>query len=380
MMRSLSLSFALTLRAGRAARVIAIALAVTGGQAGAQAAAQGTATLTGTVRDSGGRGVADAEIILRESGNDLRSVRAIARGEFTLGGVQPGAYSVWFRRLGYVSVDYNWAAHLNEKSDVKVQLFPVAQNLNAVEVRAREDRMMKGNSSLLGLVVDDEGNPLAEAEVKLVGADREGTTRANGGFLFKPIPLGAYVVRVRKLGYSPTLVSMNVQGADDHEVIVRMRRLAQNLSAVTITERSGYTKTQFVYEDMERRMRWHYWKSNVLGPDDLKRYEGLDLPSVAKQLGVAFWERESAVRMNDRRHGPIKVTEVKSNCILINGLVQSNRDLSTYSVSDIDFLEVYPPGTELTGTIADRMHGPCASTSLFQHPTYYVLWEKGRKP
>lgn len=351
-------------------------------QVGAQGTAQGTATLTGTVRDSGGRGIRDAEIILRESGNDLRSVRANADGEFTVAGVQPGAYSVWFRRLGYVSVDYNWAARYNEKTDVKVKLFVIAQKLNPVEVRASEDKMMKGNSSLLGLVIDQNDEPIGEAEVQLVGSDRAGTTRANGGFLFKPIPFGAYVVRIRKLGYSPSLVSVSIDKVDDRELVVVLRKLSTTLSTVRITEESGFGHDQFVYQDLEQRLRWHNYKSQVLGPAELKRFEGMPIGLISQQLGVGFWAATTARRMQNRRPGGQSTMSVggeEDGCVLLNGKTQSNVPLSFYNEKDIDFLEIYPPGTELTGSISSRMHGKCAAISLFRHPTYYVLWEKGRK-
>jgi len=100
------------------ARLAAIGLALgiaTG--AGAQNPAQpalAPATLAGVVRDSTGAPIADAEVVVREL---TQGTRTNARGEFTLRDILPGAHQVWFRRLGYRSVDYNWDARPAERTE-----------------------------------------------------------------------------------------------------------------------------------------------------------------------------------------------------------------------------------------------------------------------
>ena len=43
-------------------------------------------------------------------------------------------------------------------------------------------------------------------------------------------------------------------------------------------------------------------------------------------------------------------------------------------------IEVYPPGSEVTGTISTKMRSDsCRALSLFQHPTYYVIWLRGER-
>ena len=114
--------------------------------------------------------------------------------------------------------------------------------------------------------------------MQLVGANRSGLTRANGGFLFRPLPVGPYVVRVRKLGYEPATWKLNLVANDDREVVIRMKPLPAQMPPVIVTEKSGYDPiTQLVYDDLESRLRWKSFKSPVLGPEDLKRFYGMDL-------------------------------------------------------------------------------------------------------
>lgn len=110
-------------------------------------------------------------------------------------------------------------------------------------------------------MLDTAGAPIPEAEVQLVGADIAGTTRANGGFLFEPLAVGSYVVRVRKLGYSPAMVTVQLVKDDDHEVVVFLHPLAAGLEPFVVTERSGYGRDQVAYEELDKRKRWQSFQT-----------------------------------------------------------------------------------------------------------------------
>jgi hypothetical protein len=358
------------------------AVFVTAGTAAAQTPGP-TATLTGIIRDSAGGPLTDVEVLLTET---TRATRSDAAGRFTLAGVSPGAYRVWFRRLGYASTQFDWAAAADQRIEVRVVMNRLAQTLDPVVVRAQEEKEMSDRASILGLVIDTTGAPIEEAEVQLVGANRSGLTRANGGFLFRPLLVGPYVIRVRKLGFEPSVVKLSLVAGDDREVVIRMRRIAVDLDPVVVTAKSGYERLdEQVWEDLEKRMRWKSFRTRLLGPEDLRRYVDGDLSLVAKILDVDRpAERGYAVKsiMGGRgRAQTVSRLDADDACILLNGKTPMYRPLHTFSVNDIDLLEVYPGGTELTGTIAWRMGGlrPCVANGIFEHPLYFVVWLKGSK-
>lgn len=327
------------------------------------AAARAQATLAGVVRDSAGGPVADVEIILRDTN---RGTRTNNRGQFTLADVAPGNYRVWFRRLGYTSVEYNWAARGSERTDVNVGMRMIPRSLDPVVVRADEDKRAKARASILGLVIDSANKAIPEAEVQLVGADMSGLTRDNGGFLFKPLGVGTYVIRVRKIGYSPATVTVQLVENDDREVVVRMTPLAKGLDPVVVTAKSGYDpRDETVWKELERRKRWVNFQSRFLGPEDLKGFYGASLDHAMVRTGLA---RGSSV-----------LGRPADACILLNGKTPLVQPLSTYTTDDVELLEIYPSGTELTGTVSWYFgREPCMAESRFKHPTYYVLWLKKR--
>src|SRR5262245_57194558 len=267
--------------ASQLTRVLIIAsIAAFGGTAAAQETP--TATLAGFVRDSTGRPVTSAEILLLETTYATRSDSA---GHFVLSNVPPGAHRVWFRRLGFGSSQFDWSARADERTEVAVVLHAIARTLDPVVTRAQEDKDMAARASLLGLVIDMDGQPIDEAEVQLVGVNRSGMTRANGGFLFRPLPIGPYVVRVRKIGFEPHIVKLSLVAGDDREIVIRMRRLAANLDPVVVTARSGYDpRDQQVFDDLDKRKRWQNFKNAILGPEDLRRFYGSSLDLAMKSL------------------------------------------------------------------------------------------------
>jgi hypothetical protein len=249
-------------------------------------------------------------------------------------------------------------------------------------VRAEEDRRLKGTSSILGLVVDSAGAPIDEAEVQLVGANRIAVTRPNGGFLFRPLPVGPYLMRVRKLGYAPTTMTLALVDHDDREVVIKMRALPVQLDAMVIAERSGYAPDDHALEDLDKRMRWQNFRTIVAGRDQLAKFGTMGVDQVVAGLG-ATGAVAAATQMAQARQlgrGRIRQSGFGDDCILLNGKTQLRQPLRTFRADQIEMVEVYPPGSEVTGTISTKMRTPeCQALGLFQHPTYYVVWVRGER-
>lgn len=358
---------------------------------------QTPATLVGVTRDSAGRPLADVEVILRDAANAAAGAAAATRsndrGQFTLE-AQPGSHSVWLRRLGYRSVEYTWRAMPGQRTEISVALSAIPRQLDPVIVRADEDKRSASRSSILGLVIDTADKPIPEAEVQLVGADLGGTTRDNGGFLFKPLAVGSYILRVRKLGYAPAMVALQLVQSDEREVVIRMTPLPASLDAFVVTEQSGYGRDQAVYDELDQRKRWTNFKTRLLGPEDLKAFNGRSIDEAVIRMGLYVPPTVSTAKARrpmsiNGGGGQRQITTAPSNaagmgdirhdlaCILLDGKTPVVRPLTSYTTDQIDMLEVYPPGTEVTGTVSWRFYqNQCKSLSLTDHPPYYVLWLK----
>jgi len=361
---------------------LVVAAGLTVHAAGAQdasAARQTTATLRGVVRDSTGAVLENVEVVVRAARVDARTD---ARGQFTVTNVTPGAYDVWFRRLGYASTRYHWNATPGTAGEVTITLRPIAHDLDPMVVRANEDKLVDATSSIWGIVLDSAGAPVVEAEVQLVGANQTAVSRSNGQFLLTPVPDGEYALRIRKLGYAPLVLQLSIQRDEQHRVAARLSRLAATLDPVVVNERSGYGASQLVWDELDRRLRLQTPQGVVLGPAELAHYHSLPLDMAStfmldRAAGYNPTQASRPVSIISSGAAPSAPIEGDA-CILLNGETALYEPLRLFAANDVRLVEIYPTGSELTQTVAARMDTKrdCRAEGML-HPTYYVLWLKG---
>lgn len=80
-----------------------------------------------------------------------------------------------------------------------------------------------------GVVTDNLGNPLSNAQVLLTPGGRGTTTNAAGAFNFRAVPPGRYHIDVSLIGYAPAHASLTVN-ADGEPVFVEIRLEASPLA------------------------------------------------------------------------------------------------------------------------------------------------------
>jgi len=101
-----------------------------------------------------------------------------ASGEFRIFGMKPGSYEVRFEKEGY-----------RLANRIPAQPYIVGQSPSPVEIRLEMTRLV----SLSGRVVDPDGNPMSQGEVKIV----DGIVipvAADGTFLMKDLEPGSYTL------------------------------------------------------------------------------------------------------------------------------------------------------------------------------------------
>src|SRR5437764_2018526 len=89
-------------------------------------------------------------------------------------------------------------------------------------------------ATLSGVIVSHETKePLAYSIVALPALGRESFTTDSGAFTFGDLPLGAQLLKVRRLGYTPADITVNLSGGAD-TIRVQLTRIAVQLTAVTV--------------------------------------------------------------------------------------------------------------------------------------------------
>lgn len=119
--------------------------------------------LKGKVRAANGKGIANATIIVRQNGKDMKTARSDSKGDFRISGLKSGIYSIVFEARGY-------AAGLLADVEVKKGIRDLGDRLVLAVDRGTL-------VFIRGSVFYKEGVSLPGARVELALVNPDGTTR-----------------------------------------------------------------------------------------------------------------------------------------------------------------------------------------------------------
>lgn len=167
--------------------------------------AQSTGGVRGKVRTNSGKGIAGANVTVRQDGKDLKSVNADSKGDFLIDGLESGRYNIVFEAKGYSSgVLYNVEIKKGRVFDLGDRLMLATDRGTQVLVHVS--------------VYYKEGTSVTAAKVELHQVNSDGTTKklatgstnVSGEYTFRR-PEGTAKLRV--------IASINgVSGSKDMEV------------------------------------------------------------------------------------------------------------------------------------------------------------------
>lgn len=174
-------------------------------------AAQALGTITGTVRDTSGVGLAGAEVNLFN-----KRLLTTPQGGFRFDSLPVGTHLITIRLVGYTALrssvsvrrgswEYNYVLH------------PAAQVLSTLKVEARR-------AAIFGTVGDTDFKPLAGVKVQLAGkGGGEAITDSGGRFAFPQAGQGQYVVRAVLPGYAEERLFVELRKGEGVELAIRLR-------------------------------------------------------------------------------------------------------------------------------------------------------------
>lgn len=97
--------------------------------------------------------------------------------------------------------------------------------------------------TIVGVVAEAGGGPLAAAHVELVESHRSETTGVDGSFAFTGVLPGTHTLKVQRIGYAPRQVVVQVNGSGPAEVRIELQVAAVQFEEIvvtgTITSRAG---------------------------------------------------------------------------------------------------------------------------------------------
>jgi hypothetical protein len=197
---------------------------------------------------------------------------------------------------------------------------------------------------LAGLVVDERNQPISGALVDL-GDSGPGTktTGDDGWFTFTAVRSGPTILHALKEGYIGTMQSVQLQ--DWRGVVIHMKRIDPSLSANRQEILSGLgNSAQQRWIETQTRLARRTLPAIVITREELAPLGDLT-------LGQAILQSASGAQVEN-----VMQLNHNSACVLVNGdRMIGQASLDSYDAEDVEFVELYPPGTEPTGTVAKYM-------------------------
>jgi Carboxypeptidase regulatory-like domain/TonB-dependent Receptor Plug Domain len=123
----------------------------------------------------------------------------------------------------------NWAGGRARSRSHRLAVATVAMFPGVVAAQAR--------GTLVGVVRDTAGSPVAEADVSIAALRLLTRTDDSGAFTLRRVQPGRATLMVRRLGFNPTTMELEVRSGAVESLRVELQALPVQLAGVTVSER-----------------------------------------------------------------------------------------------------------------------------------------------
>ena len=132
-----------------------------------------------------------------------------------------------------------------------------------------------GSATLTGHVLDPNGTGLSRARVSINGDAAVAATDAEGRFVLRNLRSGTRVLSVRRLGYQPVGVPVNLLTRVPTDVIVKLEKFVVVLDTVRVTAFRDMALDRVGFSRRKKSGMGYY-----LTPDEIARRHAFDLPGL----------------------------------------------------------------------------------------------------
>ena len=181
-------------------------------------------TLTGTVRDTAGRPLEGAVVVLNPM-QAMRAARADAAGRFRIDRLAVGRYTMRTTRIGSMPDE--------RVIEVPGEGLEVSITLNAIPYRMDTMTIVARRTGIFGTTVYREDfRALGAVEVSVLGTGHRMSTSSDGKFSFASVRPGGWVVKGRRDGFETTMFAVVVPDTAAIELAMAMDTIRTKAQAI----------------------------------------------------------------------------------------------------------------------------------------------------
>lgn len=276
-----------------------------------------SAGVRGRVTDGAGRPITGALVLLRLD-TASREARTDTTGAYSVSGLRHGSWRVVVQRLGYIP----------DTSDIAIGAVPATHDVRLQRIVQLDQRVISADwTGVIGVVGDRDYQRIPEATVTVVGERVVERVDGNGSFSIPWRSDQSILLRVSAPGFTDRLVSARIPERGSVELSIL-------LDTLRFTGASA-----LMADELERRMNWASPMAARVSREEILRTGSRDAAMALS--GTPSFNRKGLVIERDA-------------CLFVDGLPRPGFPLDAIDPATIEFIEVYPSGTERTGVLASR--------------------------
>jgi hypothetical protein len=241
-------------------------------------------------------------------------------GDYRVGGLSAGTWTISVRRIGFapIALDLEMPAGGLRRD---ITIVPTTPTLDPVLVAARW-------MGVRGVVGDARRiTPLAGASIRVMGSDAWVSSDSLGNFAL-PLPGGRDIVlRIDRAGFSTRLLSATIP--EDGYLTLE----------VPLDTTPEPQRDYWVWRDLDQRLKYATPRAVQVSRQEIEE-------SDAVSLLVALDGSRSVTRTG--------VIITRRTCVYVNGVARPGYPVDAIRAGEVEFVEAYPPGTDLTRTLMAR--------------------------
>lgn len=259
---------------------------------GVQPVAGNSGALVGDVHDGRDRGQSGARVRATWHQAMMSGGRMVFREQWVESGADAsGRYALCALPRGVpISVSARTSSAGSPRTRVVLEPGGPAPALELVVAVAGRGTPEPATGAVLGRLLGTDGRPIAGAEIRIFPGSTRLATDSAGAFRIVDAAPGSREFFVRRLGYAPLMVAVDVTAGDTANVIVPMAAAAQLLAPVTVEAR--ITSPNLAGFELRRAAR--IGAGTFISPEEVKARENGTMQTLLRTFGRVRVEESAA--------------------------------------------------------------------------------------
>ncbi|MEO5817173.1 MAG: carboxypeptidase-like regulatory domain-containing protein [Gemmatimonadaceae bacterium] len=242
--------------------------------------------------------------------------------------------------------------------DLQIADEPVLVHGFSLSLRAQNDSEPRGTAALLGEVVTSTGEPVRDARINLDGMSSSAISNDTGVFVLPRLPAGSQAVIVRRIGYLPKRLPVELRAGATSALTVVLDKTVQVLDSMRVVARRYSSQAEFLAE-FEQRKRAS--PGGIFYTEEyLRRRVYRDTPDIFRNIAGLTVSSDGVVSLT---RGAASLTD--SRCIpsLFIDNVRMDTPLDIVRPQEIRAIEIY----KSAASVPPMYNDPCGAI---------VIWTK----